>query len=211
MKIRSLIASSLLLGATITQASTYQIFSESMGTVTTTTTIATHETNDGFDNDDLSFSGTVDLRATTPSTGYTGASGGANVFFTNIIGREFRIDGISTLGFTSDQLGLSFGAHKNLSASNMTELVVEFSTNGTDWTQLSFPAQPTGTGTATWRLVTISNPELIPISDTLSLRWRQTSSTASLNFRIDDITMIPEPTAVLLGGLGFLGLLRRRR
>lgn len=211
MKIRSLIASSMLLGVSFTQASSYVIFSESMGTVSVNTSIATHETNDGFDNDDLTFSGTVDLRATTPSTGYTGASGGANVFMTNVVGREFRIDGISTLGFTSDQLGLSFGAYKSINASNMTEMVVEFSTNGTDWTQLSFPAQPTGTGTATWRLVTISNPELIPISDTLSLRWRQTSSTASLNFRIDDITMIPEPTAVLLSGLGLMGLLRRRR
>jgi hypothetical protein len=90
----------------------------------------------------------------------------------------------------------------------MSTLVFDFSTDGTTWTPLALPAQPTGSGTANWRLVTLSNTS-IPISPTLSLRW--TNTDASVQYRLDDITLVPEPAAVLLGSLGFLGLLRRRR
>jgi hypothetical protein len=209
MKMKSsLLLLTVCLAISGTNAGAAIIFTESLGTVTATTAIATHETNNGFDNDDLTFSGTADLRATTASTGYAGASGSTNVFLTSNTSRTFRIDGISTEGFTVGSIGISFGALKSTTTSNMATLVLDFSTNGTDWTPLALPAQPTGSGTANWRLVTLSDTS-IPISPTLSLRW--TNTDATVQYRIDDITLVPEPAAVLLGGLGFLGLLRRRR
>ncbi len=162
------------------------IFTESMGTVAAITTIATHETNNGFDNDPYTMTGTGDVRNTTPSAGYTGASANANVFITSIVGRDFQIAEISTLGYNT--LTLSFGAHKSTTASNMTDLILEYSTDGVSYTSISFPAQPTGAGTASWRLISgISLPVAAENQANLRLRWRQSGSTTQ--FRIDDITL----------------------
>ena len=49
---------------------------ETMGTGSGTQSIATHEADDEFDLDVLTYSGTADMRTTLVSTGYTGASGG---------------------------------------------------------------------------------------------------------------------------------------
>ena len=93
--------------------SDYTVVSESMGTVSTTTSIATHESNNGFDNDNLTMSGTsTDVRTTVTSLNtYAGASGGANVFFNALSQsfpvRNFLISGINTSSFNN--LQLSFG------------------------------------------------------------------------------------------------------
>ena len=146
------------------------IFTESFGTVSGTTLIAAHETANGFDNDTLTFSGTGDLRDTTASSGYSGASGAANVYLTTTGTPSVKIAGISTLGYTAGSIGISFGAYKAASAADMTTLVFEYSTNDSDWTSIGIPAQTTGTGTAVWRAVSMSDT-IIPISSTLSLRW----------------------------------------
>jgi hypothetical protein len=86
------------------------IFTETMGTVSATTTIAAHETNDGFNNDGYTMSGTADLRNTTISTGYTNASASANVFFTSTVGIYLMIEGINTTNYTD--LTLSLGHYK---------------------------------------------------------------------------------------------------
>jgi len=84
------------------------IFSENMGTPAATTAIASYT---GWQNNGvLTFSGTADVRNTTVSSGYTGASGGGNIFFTNVIGRDFVISGINTSLYNS--LTLSFGVYK---------------------------------------------------------------------------------------------------
>ena len=169
-----------------TNAQAVTIFAENMGTVGGTTAIATHDAASGFQNSvAYDFTGLGDLRNTTVSAGYAGASGSANVFLTtNAVPRTFQIAGIVTTGYTN--LSLSFGAFKSTTTSNMTELVVEYSTDGTTWNALTFPAQAVGGGTANWRLVTITGGT-IPATGNLRLRW--SGATATTQFRLDDVTL----------------------
>jgi hypothetical protein len=97
-------------------AQTTVIFTESMGTVSSTTTIASHESANGFDNDSYTMtSGGAtnpgDLRATSTSTGYTGASGLANIWLTNTSGQYgFAIEGIDASTYTG--LTIDFAVRK---------------------------------------------------------------------------------------------------
>lgn len=138
-------------------------------------------TNTNFDNSDLTFTGTADTRTSTGSTGYTGASGGRNVFITNTVTRDFLISGVNTENFTD--LQLSLGHYKSTTAGN-NELIIEVSENGIDFTPLSY-SRPTGAGTASWILITPSGT--IPSTTNLTIRFRQSSGTTQ--FRIDDIVL----------------------
>lgn len=187
------------------------VFSESMGSVTATTLIPVHEGTNGFDNDSLTFVGTGDVSNLLPSSGYTGASGSANLFLNGGSGRAFLIDGISTLGYHPGTVGISFGAFKSTTTSTMASLVFAFSTDGTaTWTTIPIPAQPTGAGTAAWRLISIPTTS-IPITGTLALRWINTDGITQ--YRLDDITLtaVPETGTALLGtmALACLALCRR--
>ena len=90
------------------------VFTENIGSVTATTTIASHETANGFDNDSFTMSGTGDIRNTNMSSGYGAgnptASGNGNAFLTNTVGRSFIISGINSLG--DGNLELAFGIYK---------------------------------------------------------------------------------------------------
>jgi hypothetical protein len=159
------------------------LFSENMGTPSGTTAI----TSNSFQNATLSFSGSSDVRATITSSGYTDASGGGNIFITSTIGRDFVISGISTVNYSN--LVLSFGAHKSTTASNLTELVLEYSLDGTNYTTITFPSQATGSGTTVWRLISgVSFPAGAAGANNLRIRFRQTSSLPQ--FRIDDIKLV---------------------
>jgi len=155
------------------------VFQENMGTPSGTTAIASNT----FENytGGLSYSGTgTDIRITTASTTYTGASGGGNLFITNTVGsRDFTIADINTLGLSG--LNLSFGAHKSTNASDMTELLVNAG---------AIPAQPTGTGTTGWRRVTLTTTTIAP-SAAASINWSYTlaSATGASAFRIDDVLL----------------------
>ncbi|MCC6938694.1 MAG: PKD domain-containing protein [Flavobacteriales bacterium] len=174
-------ALALFFGSTSMDVQAVTIFTENIGTGTGTQSFAaTTFQNSGT----YTYSGTGDTRTSTPSSGYTGSSGGKNVFLTNSGGVTFQMTSIVTTGYTN--LALSFGAYKSTVASDMTELVVEYSTDGTSWNTLTFPAQTTGTGTAIWRLVTITGGT-IPAAANLRLRW--TNSSLTPQFRIDDITL----------------------
>lgn len=173
-----LFALTLFIGIQAGMAQTV-IFTESIGTCCGTNNTAIGSTT--FDNSDLTFTGDADTRTSTASTGYTGASGGRNVFITNTIGRFFQISGVDTRGFSD--ITLSFGHFKNTTAGN-NELVVEISENGTDWTQLTY-SRATGSGTANWILITPTGT--IPEVENLRIRFRQTST--GPQFRIDDITL----------------------
>jgi hypothetical protein len=176
-----------------------------MGTVSGTTTISTHETNNGFSNTSFVMSGTADVRVTSVSSGYTGASGGANVFFTNNGTSNFLISGINTSNLNG--ISLSFGCSKSTTVSTGNDFLVEVSSDGTNFSALSFSAFPTGTGTAIWRLVNASGN--IPSVQNLRIRFRTTSLTTQ--YRIDDIKL--NASAVVLtcesgittnGGLNYI-------
>lgn len=158
-----------------------QVFTESMGTVSGTTSINTHETANNFDNDGFTMSGTGDLRSSSPSGTYAGASGGANVFFTNTNGTFFQIAGISTTGCTS--LNLTFGVLK--STNNFSGLVLSYSTNGTTFTAI--PYTTTATTNNTWILATATLPAGFLNQASIILRW--TNTTTNTQYRMDDVTL----------------------
>jgi len=167
------------------------VFAESMDTVfVSPTSIAAHESANGFDNDALTMSGTGDVRTSTPSSGYSGASARANIFITNTVGRNFIISGINTTGLTG--LELSFGIFKSTIASNGSELLVQYSTDGISYTTLPFTPLPTGSGTAVWTSRTVTG---IPSSPTLSIQFLQTAGGVGFpQFRIDDVVLTAQNT-----------------
>jgi hypothetical protein len=159
------------------------VLNESMGTVAGATPIAQYEANNGFDNDNLTMTGSGDIRSTLPSANYSGASGGANVFLTNTIGKNFIISNINTSGLNG--LELSFGIFKSTTASTASDLLVQVSSDGTNYTTLSFPLLPTGTGTAVWHYRTVTG--VIPSATNLRIQFLQTGNTSQ--YRIDDISL----------------------
>ena len=154
------------------------IYSENMGTPTGTTLIPAYITGTApatFQNSTpIVYSGSADVRTSSASSGYSGASGAGNVFI-NAIAENFQIDGINTSAFNTSGLQLSFGINTPTAVTNL--LTVEVSTNGSTWTPLTYTPSAIG-----WTLTTITSG--IPQSATLSIRF---TSTTALQFRLDDI------------------------
>jgi hypothetical protein len=177
------------------------ITQETMGTVAATTTLAAHETANGFVNTGLtitsgSATNPADLRATSVSSGYTGASGGANVFFTSTNAQYgFAIEGIDASAYTS--LSLQFGYRKE-SGTVLPTLVVDY-WNGTAWVNIPFTFSQAATAAVAWyQSPAIAIPSAGQING-LKLRWLK-SGTAST--RIDDVTLtgiLPVPTVNVTG------------
>ena len=187
----------LLILAPVTFSQTV-VFSEDVGTPAATTIVSNYT---GWQNGaPILFASTSspesDVRNTTASTAYSGASGGGNVFFTNVIGRNLVISGINSSGFSN--LRLSFGHYKSATAGN-NELLVEVSGDGIQYVPLEY-TRATGTGTANWIYITCSGN--IPATPNLHIRFTQTS--ASVQFRIDDIRLAAD--AVLPVRFGYLRL-----
>ena len=172
----SILSSATLLGQTT-------IFSENMGTTGAGSNPPTSSYT-GFQNygsGSITYGGTSDLRNTTPSSGYTGASGTNNVFISNTVGNSFQISGISTSCYSS--VSMSFGINKSTTSGTGADLIVEYSTDGVSFTSLSYTSLPTGSGTAIWYLRTVTG---IPTTSNLIIRFRHTGTTTTL-YRIDDI------------------------
>jgi hypothetical protein len=185
----------LLVFSTVSFGQTF--YSENMGTTASGNPLITAYT--GFQNiSPIVYSGTGDMRTTTASTGYVGASGSVNVFLSNTTTAEtFQIDGLNTAAYSSANLQLKFGYLANWSVANPgnAALIVEYSTNGTSWTALTY----TTNTNSSWNLVTIGGG-LIPSSATLSLRFTQPNLAAQI--RIDDVSLTNfNPACTLVLGI----------
>lgn len=180
------------------------IYTETFGTVGANTPIASH----GFDNGDLIYTGTGDIRGTTVSSGYAGASGGANVFLG--AGQYFMVGGLNTASYESEDLWITFGAYKSLTSLDMSDLIFSYSVDGENFIALAVPVQPTGSGTANWRL--IGPLSGLPSSESLWLKWEHAGTAGS--YRLDDIQIhaVPEPATwgIILGILSVLYMLFRK-
>ncbi len=160
------------------------LFSENMGTASGTRSIA----DNVFQNSAITFTGTADVRSTSPSNLYAGASGGRNVFVADLVGREFVISGINTLNYSG--LTLSFGHWKSANGGS-NELVVETSTDGSAYSPLAY-SRPVGTGASTWMKITPTGA--VPSTPNLRIRFRQTTTTSQ--FRVDDVVLSGVPAVV---------------
>lgn len=162
---------------------------ETMGTAGSgTQTISARETAGSFDLTVLTYAGSADMRITTPSTGYTGASGSYNTLIQ--AQEDFEMQGINAARCISTD-SIHFGINKNTNASNGIDyLALEYSSdNGITWTAISYPALPTGTGTAKWYRVGAALPAGAHVAN-LRIRFRNTlvgTSSSNPQFRIDDI------------------------
>ncbi|MEY4595220.1 MAG: hypothetical protein RIQ47_1630, partial [Bacteroidota bacterium] len=166
---------------TVVTVTNYQftgtLFSESMGAPSGTTSVNTYA---GWQNSSpITFSaGTTgtDVRNTTVSTGYSGASGGGNIFFGTTGGnlKTFTVSGINTLGYSS--IVLSYGLLRSDITNGMT---VEVSSDGVNYSALTV-SQPTTA--STWQLITVNSG--IPAASNLRIRFSKNFTTS---FRLDDI------------------------
>ena len=167
-----------------------QTFSENMGNVTISTSraISTHNSQNSWQNSGtLTFSGTADLRTSSASatTDYPSASGNVNVYFASGSTNDFIISGINTISITSP--ALAFGIRKDNNIGSEAGLAVEYSTDGSTYTPLSYTALPTGNSTTGWYYRIISG---LPSSATLSIKFRATAAIAGTNaYRIDDVSV----------------------
>ncbi|MBL7923797.1 MAG: endonuclease/exonuclease/phosphatase family protein [Bacteroidia bacterium] len=162
------------------------VFYEHMGSVSSTTSIATHELNNGFLRDELFMNGNADVRNTLPSATYAGASGAANVFITNLSGRNFQIGDINTSARSNVQL--HFGVYKSTSASTGADFKVQYSSDGVNYSDLPYPALPAGAG---WYYRTCS----IGIPSAANLRIRFLNTGTATQYRVDDVLMTATPAA----------------
>ncbi len=162
-------------------------YSENCGPTVASNTIVTSYT--GWQNTaaPIVYSGTGSARISLPSSGYSGVSGGVNIFigFTTTptpAGQFFQIDGLNSSAYQTADLQLSFGYQKG--SANSAPLLIEKSTDGTNWTALTY----TDNTNTSWSLITIGGGQ-IPSSTTLSLRFTNTATASGPNFRVDDIKL----------------------
>lgn len=154
------------------------VYTENMGTPAATTLITAYT---GWQaTAPIAYSGSGDVRTSTASSGYTGASGSGNVFLTSTAGKNLIISNINTSAYVSTDLTLSFGYLTN---STSTQLTLEKSTDGgTSWSPITF----TNNTNTSWNLVSISGGQ-IPAATNLSLRFTQP---ATAQMRIDDVKIV---------------------
>lgn len=171
-----------------------EIFVETMGTAGSSgDSIATHESNNRFDNVSFTMTGTADVRTTNPSgpSDYASASGSMNVMI-NAVNEYFMIAGIDSSGMSG--MKLYYGIRKNTTAESGSTMALEGSTNGTTWVSLGAVSLPTGAGTAVWHYRTNSVPDSLAGTN-LYIRF---TSSSTVEFRIDDVRLTSASSDLVL-------------
>lgn len=169
------------------------IYSENFGSPTATTLLTAYS---GYQNSSpIVYSGTADVRNSTPSEGYTGSSGNGCVFLGAVTvasgnpAKTLIIEGINTTNYTG--IAMTLGHQKGTNASS-NELTIEVSSDGTAWTPLTY-TRPTGTGTSNWIL--ISPTGIIPATSNLRIRLTNILD-SNVGFRVDDIKLTGTATTL---------------
>jgi hypothetical protein len=137
----------------------------------------------GWSNSQLTYSGNGQVENSNSSNN-PGASGGGNIFFPSAVGTFLKISGFNPTSppVSMDITFSMFGYN----TTNLTELTLEYTTDGVNYTALPYKRLFRNYLPATPWDVMVSDP--LPGSvnfNTLQLRFRQTTLTET--FRIDDI------------------------
>jgi len=162
------------------------IYSENFGTATGTVLIPVYT---GYQaTAPVNYAGTADIRTSTPSTGYVGASGNGCVFLGAVAAgsanpaKTLIVSGISTEGF--ENINLTLGHQKGTNVSS-NELTIEVSADGATYTPLAY-TRSSGTGTSVWQLIAPTG--IIPTTATLTIRITNPLD-SNVGFRIDDLKL----------------------
>ncbi len=133
----------------------------------------------------LNYSGTAQIQNTNCSDNI-GASGGGNIYFTNTVGTSFKITGFN-LSVPFASADFTFSLH-GYDANNLSELVLEYTTDGANYTPITYKRLFRNFMAPTPWDIMVSDP--LPSSansPSLALRLRQTTTTKT--FRVDDMQM----------------------
>ena len=172
------------------------LFSENMGTPSATTTIAAYASGTApatFQNKGtLTYSNggaltPADVRATSVSSGYTGASGSGNVFFTSTSGEYgFSIESINAAAYSN--LTLQFGYRKE-SATAQATFSVEY-WDGLAWNVIANTSanlfNEAASAAVAWYL---SKPLSLPAGAQINGLKIRFIKTGTLSIRVDDINL----------------------
>lgn len=163
------------------------VFSESVGTATTSSVPVTlHNFQNQGGTLNLMYDGTAFVNSNSDSQfAYTTASGTGNVIFPSGNSIEFIISNINTTNYSD--LKLSFGVFKNREEPDGSEFVVEYSEDGDNWFSIGSPNLPTGMGTIGWYYFSFDILADLSAVENLHLRW--TKMTGNFVYRIDDILL----------------------
>jgi len=208
---KALIALATLSAASLASAQV-TILLETFGNPSSTSLLADYT---GYDNIAIAYSGTGDVRSTGASDSYASASGAGNVMI-NTTGEFLQIENIDTSAYSD--ISLQFGSYEAIGGQDGVDpgvLMVEYSMNGGDWTELSY----TGPGANGWGIAATAT-NAIPSTVNLGLRFTNIYPENRL-IRVDDVLLegiggisaIPEPSALglLVGLAAMAGMVRRRR
>lgn len=169
---------------TVTQAP-ITIFTENIGSPSVTTSITSHtfQNSSTFTFSNGGATNSADIRNTSASSGYSGASGNGNVFFTSTSGSYgFAIEGIDVSTYTS--LEIRF-AYRKENATVLPDLTLDY-WNGSSYVNVPFSFNEAANASVAWYMVNwISLPAGAQIS-TLRLRWVKAGGQS---VRLDDVTL----------------------
>jgi RHS repeat-associated protein len=161
------------------------ILSENIGNPTSTTSILLNNfQNIGVLNySNGAQTNSADVRNTSASSGYIGASGTGNVYFTATSGTYgFSIEGINASYYST--LSLQFGYRKE-AATSLATFSVDY-WNGTSWNALSNLFNESANATAGWYLSKVLSLPTDAQINGLKLRFVKTGT---VSIRIDDIKL----------------------